>query len=220
MIALEADEVSVTQKSQPLKPVWPSDSLAGVPDHSPIPMADSVIESVSTVQHTAKQVQRTADGMLRHSVYGLFDRMPRRPVQRVRVTPIAVQRERQRRVASAIVGLLLVLTVVGASLWYLAGTRHELNIDKQQRAQAAYLQAETDEAAVQGNGRDLVIKRSRDGKDVPGGCVQELAGRQGQRLHQRRRWTPSAPRSSAGSTACSTSTSSPRRSSSRSGATI
>ena len=157
MIALEADEVSVTQKSQPLKPVWPSDSLAGVPDHSPIPMADSVIESVSTVQHTAKQVQRTADGMLRHSVYGLFDRMPRRPVQRVRVTPIAVQRERQRRVASAVVGLLLVLTVVGASLWYLAGTRHELNIDQQNRAQAAYLQAAERRFAVPANGRDLVI---------------------------------------------------------------
>ncbi len=157
MLALEADEVPVTQKNQPLKPVWPSDSLAGVPEHSPIPMADSVSESVSTVQHTAKQVQRTADGMLRHSVYGLFDRMPRRPVQRVRVTPIAVQRERQRRVASAVVGLLLVLTVVGASLWYLAGTRHELNIDQQNRDQAAYLQAQSDWFAVAGNGRNLLV---------------------------------------------------------------
>jgi hypothetical protein len=157
MIALEADEVAVTQKTQPLKPVWPSDSLAGVPQHSPIPLAESVVDSVSAVQHTAKQVQRTADGMLRHSVYGLFDRMPRRPVQRVRVTPIAVQRERQRRVASAVVGLLLVLTVVGASLWYLAGTRHELNIDQQGRAQAAYLQAQSDVNAVFGAGRNLLI---------------------------------------------------------------
>ncbi len=157
MLALEADEVPVTQKSQPLKPVWPSDSLAGVPDHSPIPMADSVVESVSTVQHTAKQVQRTADGMLRHSVYGLFDRMPRRPVQRVRVTPIAVQRERQRRVASAVVGLLLVLTVVGTSLWYLAGTRREMGTDLQNRLQAAYLQAQSDWFAVHGSGRDLLL---------------------------------------------------------------
>jgi len=73
MIALEADEVSVTQKSQPLKPVWPSDSLAGVPEHSPIPLAETVVDGVSNVQHSAKQVQRTADGMLRHSVYGIFD---------------------------------------------------------------------------------------------------------------------------------------------------
>jgi hypothetical protein len=156
MIALEADEVSVTQKTQPLKPVWPSDSLAGVPEHSPIPLAESVSDSVSAVQHTAKQVQRTADGMLRHSVYGLFDRMPRRPVRRVRVTPIAVQRERQRRVASAVVGLLLVLTVVGASLWYLAGTRKELNTDRQGTAQSAYLTALSDENLVSGQGRDLL----------------------------------------------------------------
>jgi hypothetical protein len=157
MIALEAGEVSVTQKSQPLKPVWPSDSLAGVPEHSPIPLAESVVDGVANVQHTAKQVQRTADGMLRHSVYGLFDRMPRRPVQRVRVTPIAVQRERQRRVASAIVGMLLVLAVVGASLWYLAGTRHETKLDQQGRAQAAYLQVQSDVFAVFGNGRNLLV---------------------------------------------------------------
>jgi len=157
MIALEADEVSVTQKSQPLKPVWPSDSLAGVPERSPIPLAESVVDSVSAVQHTAKQVQRTADGMFRHSVYGIFDRMPRRPVQRVRVTPIAVQRERQRRVASAVVGLLLVLAVVGASLWYLAGTRHELGVDAQSAAQTAYLRAKNDVFAVSGQDRKLLV---------------------------------------------------------------
>jgi hypothetical protein len=157
MIALEADEVSVTQKSQPLKPVWPSDSLAGVPEHSPIPLAETVVDGVSNVQHSAKQVQRTADGMLRHSVYGIFDRMPRRPVRRVRVTPIAVQRERQRRVASAVVGLLLVLTVVGASLFYLAGTRREVDVDQMSRAQAAYLSAQSDWFAVHGNGRDLLL---------------------------------------------------------------
>ena len=157
MIALEADEVAVTQKNQPLKPVWPSDSLAGVPEHSPIPMADSVVESVSTVQHTAKQVQRTADGMLRHSVYGLFDRMPRRPVQRVRGTPIAVQRERQRRVASAVVGLLLVLTVIVASLWYLAGTRGEASVTKMVQAQTAFNQAQSDWFAVAGQHRNLLL---------------------------------------------------------------
>ena len=156
MLALEAAEVPVTQKAQLLKPVWPNDSLAGVPERSPIPLADTVADSVSVVQHTAKQVQRSADGMLRHSVYGLFDRMPRRPVQRVRVTPIAVQRERQRRVASAIVGMLLVLAVVGASLWYLAGTRREMNIDQQQRGQTAYLNVQNDLLAVWGQGRDLL----------------------------------------------------------------
>ena len=156
MIALEADEVSFTSKPQPLKPVWPSDSLAGVPERSPIPLAETVVDGVATVQHTAKQVQRSADGMFRHGVYGLFDRMPRRPVRRRRGTPIAVQRERQRRVASAVVGMLLVLIVVGASLWYLAGTRHEQNIDQQGRAQAAYLQVQSDLLAVFGQGRDLL----------------------------------------------------------------
>jgi hypothetical protein len=161
MLALEATEVSATQKIQPLKPVWPSDSLAGVPERSPIPLADTVAEGVGVVQLTARQVQRTADGMLRHSVAGLFEHMPRRPVQRVRVTPIAVQRERQRRVASAIVGMLMVLAVLGTSLWYLAGTRRELGVDQQQRAQTAYLAAQSDVLAVWGQGRDLLTSDPR-----------------------------------------------------------
>jgi hypothetical protein len=165
MLALEANEISLTEKAQPLKPVWPSDSLATVPDRSPIPLADSVVDGVSLVQHTAKQVQRTADGMLRHSVYGLFERMPRRPVQRVRVTPIAVQRERQRRMASAVIGMLLVLVVVGASLWYLSGTRREQNPDNQQRAQAAYLEAQSDILAVWGEGRNLLVSDPRRAVD-------------------------------------------------------
>jgi hypothetical protein len=156
MLALEASEVPVTQKLQPLKPVWPADSLAGVPPQSPIPLADTFIEGVAAMQHTARQVQRTADGMIRHGVYGLFDHMPRRPIQRVRITPIQVQRERQRRLASAVVGLLVVLTVVGTSLWYLAGTRQSSKIDQQQRGQTAYLQAQSDVLAVFGQGRDLL----------------------------------------------------------------
>ena len=157
MIALEASEVSLTQKSQPLKPVWPSDALAGVPERSPIPLVESVSDGVSAVQHTARQVQRQADGIIRHGVYGLFDHMPRRAMRRVRVTPIAVQRERQRRVASAVIGMLLVLTVVGSSLWYLAGSRRELGTDQQGRAQAAVLAVQSDVQAVWGQGRNLLI---------------------------------------------------------------
>ncbi len=156
MVALEATDLPVTQKVTPLKPVFPNDSLAGVPNHSPIPLADSVIEGMAAMQHTAKQVQRSADGVIRHSVYGLFDHMPRRPTRRVRVTPIQVQRDRQRRLASAVIGLLVVLTVVGSSLWYLAGTSKGSNVDQQQRAQTAYLQAESDVNAVFGEGRDLL----------------------------------------------------------------
>jgi len=165
MLALEASEVPVTQKLQPLKPVWPADSLAGVPAHSPIPLADSVIEGVSAVQHTAKQLQRTADGVVRHGVYGLFDHMPRRPVQRVRVTPIQVQRERQRRLASAVVGLLVVVTVVASSLWYLSGTRVSNKVDQQQRGQSAYIQAQSDVLSVFGAGRDLLTSDPRAAKN-------------------------------------------------------
>ena len=212
MLALEATEVSVTQKVQPLKPVWPSDSLAGMPERSPIPLADTVADGVGVVQLTARQVQRTADGVLRHSVAGLFEHMPRRPVQRVRVTPIAVQRERQRRVASAIVGMLMVLAVVGTSLWYLAGTRHEV-----QRRQAAAcpdrLPRRPERPAGRlGPGPRPADQRPPAGRRLSRGRLHQPADRRAERLQPSPLAVAAQTRSWAASTATTTSTSSSPRS--------
>jgi hypothetical protein len=156
IIAIEASEVAPTTKTQPLKPAWPSDSRAGAPERSPIPLADTVSAGAVAVQTSARQAQRSADGMLRRAAYSLFDRMPKRPTARGRVMSLAMRQERQRRAAAAGVSMLLVLAVVGAGLYYLGGTRHEQNIDAQRQGQEAYRAAQEDIDAVFGSGRDLV----------------------------------------------------------------
>ena len=50
-IAFEATEVSATTKQRKLVPVKPPEPLAGTPDKSPIPLADSVTAGAAAVQH-------------------------------------------------------------------------------------------------------------------------------------------------------------------------
>src|ERR1035437_322963 len=47
MIAIGASGVGPRVKTQPQKPVWPSDPLAGTPDRSPIPLGDQVSDGVA-----------------------------------------------------------------------------------------------------------------------------------------------------------------------------
>ena len=156
MIAIEASEVGATVKTQPLKPVWPSDPLAGTPDRSPIPLADQVSGGVAAVQSGARHASQTADGMVRGAVYGLLDKMPRRPAPRSRIKSATLQRERQRRLAAAILGGLVILVLVVAGAWVFAGHNASDAIDTHQKAQQAYTQIGQDLDHVFGNGRDLL----------------------------------------------------------------
>jgi hypothetical protein len=157
ILFIEATEVASTHKAAPLKPVWPGESMAGAPERSPIPLADSVVGGVAAMQTSARHAQVAADGWLRRGVYSLFDRMPERPISRGRVTPLIVRRERQQRAAIAILGLLAVIVIVGASMFILSGATRNDNIDRQQTAQQAYAAAKADLDAVYGHGRDLTV---------------------------------------------------------------
>ena len=157
---IEAAEVAATHKAAPLKPVWPGDSMAGAPDRSPIPLADTVVGGVAAMQTTARHAQIAADSWLRRGVYSLFDRMPQRPMSRGRVTPMTVRRERQQRAAVAIVGLLLVIAVVGTSMWFLSGANHSDNTTQQETAQQAHAKILADINAVFGRVPDLLTTDS------------------------------------------------------------
>jgi hypothetical protein len=156
LLFIEATEVALTHKAAPLKPVWPGDSMAGAPDHSPIPLADTVAGGVTAVQTGARHAQIAADGFLRRGVYSLFDRMPQRPMSRGRVTPQTVRRERRQRAAFAVIGLLAVIAIVGTSMWFINGANRPDNIDRQQQAQQAFAKARSQLDLVYANGRNLM----------------------------------------------------------------
>ena len=89
-IAFEATEVSATTKQRKLVPVKPAEPLAGTPDRSPIPLADSVTAGAAAVQQSARQAKTAAGGAAGRFLGGIQDRLPRRsgPTDR-RVTPLS-----------------------------------------------------------------------------------------------------------------------------------
>ncbi len=113
-VAFEASEVSATTKQRNLVPVKPPEPLAGAPERSPIPLADSVSAGAAAVQQSARQARDAAGGMVGSWFARAQDLLPLRgaPGER-RVTTISSRRETQRRAAVAVLALVVVAGTLG-----------------------------------------------------------------------------------------------------------
>ena len=121
-IAFEATEVSATTKQRKLVPVKPAEPLAGSPDRSPIPLADSVTAGAAAVQQSASKAKSAAGGAAGRVFGGMQDRLPRRSggADR-RVTGTSARRETQRRAAVAALALVAVVASLGLAVWAVGG---------------------------------------------------------------------------------------------------
>ncbi|MEO7664129.1 MAG: hypothetical protein ABIV26_03320, partial [Candidatus Limnocylindrales bacterium] len=105
-LVLEASEINVTRSPRTLVPVRPPEPLAGAPDRSPIPLADSVSGGVAAAQAGARRAGTVAGGVLERLVVRVQDSMPRRSPASRRVTPMSARRETQQRAAVAILAFV------------------------------------------------------------------------------------------------------------------
>lgn len=111
-LVLEVAELSAVRSGRTLVAVKPPEPLAGLPDRSPIPLADTVSGGVAAAQAGARRARSAAGGMLGRLIGRAQDAMPARSRGPRRVTPMGTRRETQRRAAVAI----LVLVAVAGSL--------------------------------------------------------------------------------------------------------
>ncbi|MEW5990067.1 MAG: hypothetical protein AB1736_01825 [Chloroflexota bacterium] len=111
-LVLEAAEVAVTRSSRTLVPVRPPEPLAGQPDRSPIPLADTVSGGVAAAHAGARRARSAAGGVVGRVIMRLQDALPSRSPAQRRVTPLGARREMQQRAAVAV----LVLVAVAGSL--------------------------------------------------------------------------------------------------------
>lgn len=118
-LVLEAAEVAVTRSSRTLVPVRPPEPLAGTPDRSPIPLADTVSGGVAAAQAGARRARSAAGGAVGRLIMRLQDALPSRSPAQRRVTPLGARREMQQRAAVAVLVLIAVAGSlgVGASLF-------------------------------------------------------------------------------------------------------
>jgi len=167
-IAFEATEVSATTKQRKLVPVRPPEPLAGSPDRSPIPLADSVTAGAAAVQQSARQARSAAGGAAGRLIGGFQDRLPRRSPTDRRVTTFSSRRETQRRAAVAVLALVVFAAILGTAVWYVGGrSSGPGDLGSLTAGQKALMAAKTDIEQVYAPGVDLV-------KDDPGRATDLL----------------------------------------------
>jgi len=156
-IAFEATEVSATQKQRTLVPVRAPEPLAGAPERSPIPLADSVSDGVAAVQAGAHQARSAARGVFSRALWRLQDLLPRREPRYRRVTTVTTRRENQRRAAVAVISLALLAAAVGVAAFLGTGGQQEGTLSSLTVGQRALQQVQGDLAQVTAPGIDLVV---------------------------------------------------------------
>lgn len=156
-LVLEASEIAVTRSGRTLVPVRPPEPLAGAPDRSPIPLADTVSGGVAAAQAGARRARSAAGGAFGRLVNRLQDALPRRSPAPRRITPLGARREMQQRAAVAILVFIAVVGSLGLGASLLGGRPSAVEvIASVEVGQLALDQAREDLDRVFGPGVDLV----------------------------------------------------------------
>jgi len=157
VVIIEAAEIAVSRAGVVPVPVRPAEPLAGMPDRSPIPLADTVADGFAAAQSGARRARGAAGNALSRLLWRIQDAMPSRGVPRRRVTPLSARREMQRRAAVALLSLVIVVGGLGAAVFVLGG-RASIGtpIATMETAQAALDLARRNISRVIGPGIDLV----------------------------------------------------------------
>ena len=157
-LVIEAAEISVSRAGVVPVPVRPAEPLAGMPDRSPIPLADSVVSGFAAAQTGARAARGAAGGVLYRLLLRLQDALPSRGVRNRRVTPLSARRETQRRAAVALLSLVIVVGGLGAAVFVLGGRQPTgPAIASLDSAQGAIALARANLNRVIGPGVDLVV---------------------------------------------------------------
>lgn len=124
LLAIEATEVSPMRQTTTLIPVKPSEPLAGLPNRSPIPLADTVTAGVGAVQAGAQRAQAAAEGLLGRAFRGAHEKLPAKGTTYRTVTPFSSRLDSQRRAALAILVFIALVGGLGLGIYALSGNRN------------------------------------------------------------------------------------------------
>jgi hypothetical protein len=174
IIAFEATEVAMTHRTRSLVPVRADEPLAGAPDRSPIPLADTVTDGVTAVQAGARQARRTAGGWFDRSVGWVQDRLPRRGPTYRRVTPLAARQEMQRRGALAIIAIVIVAGGLGMAVWLAGGNGQHQEVASFTAGEKSLDDARAAIGEVWAPGVDLVTGDPHRAQDLLTGAYHDL----------------------------------------------
>ena len=156
-VAFEASEVGATHKQRTLVPVRPDEPLAGAPDRSPIPLADSVTAGAAAIGAGATRARSAAGNGFQRGVWRLQDMLPRRRPGQRKVTAATSRMETQRRAAVALLAILAVGGALAVGVYAVGGQRQPVEaIESLTAAERAFNDAQASLDEVTGPGVDLI----------------------------------------------------------------
>ncbi len=175
-LAFEATEVGATHKSRTLVPVRPAEPLAGTPDRSPIPLADSVTAGAAAIGAGATKARSAAGTSFQRAVWRLQDLLPRRRPPVTRVTAAASRLETQRRAAVALLAFVGLAATLGLGVYAFGGQKQPADAVKSITvAQQAFEAARTALDQVSGPGIDLIADDPHRALDLLTTSYSELS---------------------------------------------
>jgi hypothetical protein len=160
LLAIEITELPPTATTHQLEPVRPAEPFAGLPDQSPVPLADAIGRSL----HRAGDAAERAKSRFGHALLTLFSWMlafvPRRRAEYPKTIPRTAEREAGRRRRLGLLGMAGVagLLAVGSTVASLPSPRPTDAIPRAAAARAAIGEAAELLATVEErvDGADLV----------------------------------------------------------------
>ncbi|MCJ7709260.1 MAG: hypothetical protein MUQ32_00355, partial [Chloroflexi bacterium] len=174
--ACEATEVGATQKARTLVPVRPAEPLAGAPDRSPIPLADSVTAGAAALGAGATRARDAAGNGFQRFVWRIQDRLPHRRLGERRVSTTSSRMETQRRGAVALLAFVAVGGALALGVYAVGGQRQPTEaIRSITAAQEAFQAAQEALDAVSGPGVDLITDDPERALELLSTAFDELA---------------------------------------------
>lgn len=158
ILVIEATEVPATRIERTLVPVKPAEPLAGAPDTSPIPLADTVAAGANAARGGAQRVGAAGASAVTGLVGSMLGVLPRRSAAYRRVTPRAARWSAQQRAATGLLGVLGIVLLAGLAIWVLSGGLggDSRRITTANQGEAALADARSQIDQVFGGGADLV----------------------------------------------------------------
>lgn len=172
-LVVEAAEVAATSQRGRLVPVRPPEPLAGLPDRSPIPLADTAAGGVAAVSSGAQRARSAAGSAAGGFLRSAQDILPRRGPRYRRVTPAATRRETQRRAAVAVLAFVAIASVLGVGLWAVGGVDGGA-IDQVTAGEKALAAAKEDLRLVFGNGTNLIEDDPQEAEELLRSANEQL----------------------------------------------
>ena len=160
MLAIEVEELGATETVHRLEPVRPAEPFAGLPDQSPVPLADAIGRGLHHAGDAAEGARAAAGRATLTLLSWILAFVPRRRPEYPRSIPRTSEREQGRRTRLGMAGMAVVavLMALGATVAGLPSARPTEAIPRAATARQAILEAVGLVRTVERreNGADLV----------------------------------------------------------------